>query len=139
MNPAILLAATLLLTPAPAQIGAPIPHAPLRNTFLVSAETVIDNATAIDPTAPDTQFDPQMHQLKQSRDTLKDMASEDGEQEIVTESSNIIFAISACHIQARAASKTDTCKAQIAASITAMMRLLNHHKSAGVWIAGPPA
>lgn len=139
MNPAILLTATLFLFSGPAQIGAPVPHSPLRNTFLVSAETVIDNALAIDPASSDAQFDPEMHQLKQSQTTLKDMAAEEGEQEIVTESGNILFAISACHIQARAASKTDTCKAQIAASIAATMRLLNHHKSAGAWVEGPPA
>jgi len=139
MNATILLTASLFLFHGPAQIGAPIPHAPLRNTFLVSAETVIDNARAINVEAPADQFDPEMLQLKKSQATLKDMAAEDGEQEIVAESSNMIFSISACHIQARAGAKTDTCKAQVARSINNVMRLLNHHKSNDTWLEGPPA
>jgi len=139
MDISILLPAVFFLFSAPAQIGAPVPHSPLRNTFLVSAETVIDYANAVNVEAAPNQFDPEMLQLKQSQATLKNMAAEEGEQEIIAESDNIIFAISACHIQARAGSKTDTCKAQVAASIANVMRLLNHHKSGDSWVNGPPA
>jgi hypothetical protein len=135
-----LLSATLLLLPA-AQTNTPGGQkGPLRNTFLVSAETVIDYAAAVDPAAPDEQFGPQMTTLKQSQARLKTMANDDRENEIVSESNNMIFTISACHIQARAdATKTGTCKGQIANSMTQMMVLLNAHKSAGTWQAGAPS
>jgi hypothetical protein len=140
MNLATLLSATLLLFPAAPQTNMPGGQkGPLRNTFLVSAETVIDNAAAVDPTAADEQFGPQMTTLKQSQARLKSMANDDREDEIVSESNNMIFAISACHIQARAdATKTGTCKGQIANSMKQMMVLLNAHKSGGTWQDGPP-
>ena len=139
MKFAVLLAATLWPALQPAQAGAQTPPAPLRNTFVVAAETVIDDANAVDLKADDTHFDGQMQTLKTARENLNRMASEDREHEIVSSADDMIFAISACHIQAKDGGNTAKCQTQVDNARTRTMEVLDKHKSAGAWVDGPPA
>lgn len=136
MNITHLLATTLLFLP---QYPMPTHHPTLRNTFVVAAETVIDDADHTDIKAPDPQFDPQMLQLKAAQANLDQMVAEDGEREVVDETKNLIYAIAACHIQAKTAPDTTKCETTISHARTSAMEALNKHKSNGAWLDGPPA
>jgi hypothetical protein len=139
MNPSVLFASALMLFfPAP-QSNSPISHDTYSNTFVTASETVLDNALAADIAADDEHFEPEMKQLKTSRDNLKNMASNTQEDEIVTDSDNLIFLISSCHIQARDPGRVAPCQAQISTSLNRLMTKLNRHKSNGVWLEGPPS
>ncbi len=136
MNITVLFASTLLFLP---QYPMPTHKLSLRNTFVVAAETVIDDADHIDIKAPDAQFDPLMQQLKTSQATLDQMVAENGEREVVDETKNLIYAISACHIQAKTAPDTSKCETTISHARTSAMEALGKHKSGGAWVDGPPA
>jgi hypothetical protein len=114
-------------------------HPALRNTFVVAAETVVDDADHTDIKAPDAQFDPQMRQLKASQANLDKMVAEEGEREVVDETANLIYAIAACHIQAKTAPDTTKCELTISHARTSAMEALHKHKSSGSWVDGPPA
>ena len=137
MNLTHLLASTLFLLPFQYPIQ---PHkVPLRNTFVVAAETVIDDAGNIDIKSSDDQFEPQMQQLKAAQATLTRMIGEDGERDVVEATNNLIFAISACHIQAKAGTGTAQCEPIISRARTGAMEAIDKHKSAGAWVDGPPS
>ena len=136
MNITVLFAASLLFLP---QYPMPTHKVTLRNTFVVAAETVIDDADHTDIKASDAQFDPQMQQLKAAQATLVQMVAEDGEREVVDETKNLLYAISACHIQAKTAPDTSKCEVTISHARTGAMEALNKHKSGGSWVDGPPA
>ena len=136
MNITHLLASSLLFLP---QYPIPTHHPTLRNTFVVAAETVIDDADHTDIKAPDAQFDPQMKQLKTVQTTLDQMVAEQGEREVVDETKNLIYAIAACHIQAKTAPDTSKCERTISHARSSAMEALNKHKVDGAWVDGPPA
>jgi len=137
MNLTQLLASTLLFL-AP-QYPMPTHNPTLRNTFVIAAETVIDDADATAIKAPDAQFDPQMQQLKAAQANLKQMVAEQGEQEVVDETSNLIYAVAACHIQAKTAPDTSKCELTIAHARTSAMEALHKHKASGSWVDGDPS
>jgi hypothetical protein len=136
MNATILFATLAMFLPPQ---GPPLQTGPLRNSFLVAAESVVDNSQVIDPNEPSAQFDPQMRVLKQSETILKSMAQDERETGIASDSFNMVFSVSACHIEARDANKSATCKEQINHSINEIMTEINHHKQNGTWVEGPPA
>ena len=78
MTITLALTAILALFPAGSQIpqGA---HTPMRNTFVVAAETVIDNASRVDLKADLTVSDAQMKQVDIAKSTLKAMVEDDRE------------------------------------------------------------
>ena len=136
MNITQLLASGLLFLP---QYPMPTHNPALRNTFVVAAETVIDDADHTDIKAADPQFDPQMLQLKAAQANLDQMVAEQGEREVVNETKNLIYAIAACHIQAKTAPDTSKCETTITHARASAMDVLNRHKSNGAWVDGPPA
>jgi hypothetical protein len=134
----ILVTATLFLLFQSTMPGGQ--HGALRNAFRTATESVIDNAISIDPGASDSQFAQQMTQLKQSQSNLTQMAADDREEEIASETNNLIFTVSACHIQTKGdASKASTCRPQIDHAVQGVEVLINRHKSNGSWQDGPPA
>lgn len=134
----ILSAAHLILLLSP-QSMLPTATGPLRNTFVTAAETVIDNASGIDIKGDDAHFNPQMQQLRAAKDNLKGMAEDDRERDAAVAADDLIFAVAACHIQAKDGASTDRCQAQIDGARTRAMEALRVHKSNGVWAAGPPS
>ena len=139
MNTGAVLFSTLWLLFQPAQTTLPTQTAPMRNTFVVAAETVIDNAGDVDIKADDTQFNGQMAQVKTSRDNLDKMADDEREHEVVSATGDLIFAVQACHIQAKDGADTTKCQAQIEGARVRAMEALKMHKSGGNWVAGPPS
>ena len=127
---------TLALTPA--QTTLPTHTEPLRNTFTVAAETVIDSASAIDLHADEAPFSAQLQQVKSSRENLTRMVEDDRERDIATATGDMIFAIQACHIQARDGASTTRCEAQIAQARSRAMEALSKHKNGAAWVDGPP-
>jgi hypothetical protein len=136
MNITHFLASTLLFLP---QYPMPTHNPVLRNTFAVAAETVIDDADATVIKAPDAQFDPQMQQLKAAQANLKQMVAEQGEQEVVDETSNLIYTIAACHIQAKTAPDTSKCELTVSHARSSAMGALHKHKASGSWVEGDPS
>ncbi len=135
MTLSLLLASSLFFLQSPTQ-----PHkVPLRNTFVVAAESVIDDADSLDIKAPDAQFDAQMQQLKTAQANLDHMVAEDGERDVVDAIKNLVFAISACHIQTKSGVSTASCESIMSRARTGAMQAIDKHKSAGTWLDGPPA
>jgi len=137
MHPTILLTAALLLA-FPPQSNLPTKTQKLRNTFVTGTETVIDDAGMVDVKADDATFTPQFQSLKTAKDNLKNIAETDRELEIASEANDLVFAVSACHLQAKDGTPTDTCQAQVGRARVRMMELINKHKSNGSWVDGPP-
>ena len=138
MPVAIVSAAFFALLLPPPQSTLPTTLAPLRNTFVVAAETVIDSVSAIDIKGDDVHFNAQMQQVKTAKDNLKSMADDERERDAASAADDLIFAVSACHLQAKDGASTDKCEAQIASARTRAMEALRVHKSNGAWVAGPP-
>jgi hypothetical protein len=136
MSTKLLLASALLLLPLQ---QLPTVSGPIRNTFVVAAETVIDNASAVDVAADDIRFNAQLQQLTVSKNNLVSMASDDREKDIASEANNLVFLVSACHIQAKDGASTDKCKAQLEHAGKRIMEAISKHKSSGAWADGPPA
>lgn len=132
MNPGIFLTLTLLLqSAAPNQL-------PLRNTFLVAAETVIDISSTVDIKAADPLFTAQLQQLNVAKETLAALVNDDREKDIVADANNLVFLISACHIQSKDGAPTDKCESQLTRARSRMMDSLNMHKRGPNWLPGPP-
>jgi hypothetical protein len=134
----LLAAAMLFASPVPAQQDGPPPQSgPIRATFLTATETVLDAASAIDPSEPDAQFAAQLARFKELQQTLHEMAFDEREQDIVAEAGNIPFTLTSCHLQAQGdISRLPACKGQVDRSLRSVMRMLNMHKSNGAWVAG---
>jgi hypothetical protein len=141
MNLGSLFVSTLLLLSAPAQQGPPTanPTYPLRATFVTAAETVIDDAAAVDIKADTGHFAGQMQQLKEAQANLASMAGDDRENAIADEMKDLIFQIYSCHIQSIDGSSTAKCEAQVTAARNRAMETLNKHKDGNTWVDGPPA
>ena len=111
----------------------------MRNTFVVATETVIDSASAVDIKAADAQFNGQMQQLKQARETLARMANDDREKEIAAAANDLVFMVSACHIQAKGGASTSGCEEQFARARARLMEAIGRHKDGANWVDGAPA
>jgi hypothetical protein len=133
---ALLTTALWLFSPIPQ--SAPRDSTPPRNSFVVAAESAVDNATAVDLKGDDAQFGPQIQALKSSQANLTRMAEDDTEREIASDVNDLVFAVSACHIQAKGGAPTARCESQISDARTRAMQALNKHKSGSVWQDGPP-
>lgn len=116
----------------------PTTTGPVRNTFAVAAETVLDNASAVDIAADEAHYNAQFQQLKISKDNLAGMANDDREKDIASEANNLVFLVSACHLQAKDGASTDKCHAQLDRARNRMMEAIAKHKSPGGWVDGPP-
>jgi hypothetical protein len=132
---------SLVLAPiaVSAQTNGPTQNMPLRNTFVTGAETVIDTAGAVNVKADDPSFDLQMSQLKTAKDNLVALAQNDREQEIARDASDLVFLVSACHIQAKDGTDTTTCLAQISRARRRMMGNIRKHKVNDAWVDGDPS
>lgn len=141
MKIALLLGSTVCLIASAAQSGLPasVPPPPLSNTFISAAETVLDDAGKVDVKAPDDRFEADMRDLRTAKDNLDHMAYEDREHSIVSAASELIFALSACHIQAKDGADTRKCETQIDSARNRAMDVLGRHKSGAAWVDGPPA
>jgi hypothetical protein len=140
MNVGVLLAAALWIvapSPAPAQAG-PQPQTPLRDAFVVAAETVIDDAASTDVKADDAHFAGQMTSLKQAHANLTAMAEDDREHTIADAMKDIVFQVASCHIQSTDGADTTKCQSQIETARNRAMETINKHKSGGSWVDGPP-
>jgi len=116
------------------------PHrAPLTATFVTATEGFLDQAEAADIHAPDAEFDPKFQVLKTAKDNLKSMAEEDGEQEVVEAANNLIFAISACHLQSKNGTDTTKCEAIVHRASFRVMAAIDKHKTGNLWTDGPPS
>jgi hypothetical protein len=133
----ILLASALLLVQEARTL--PTTHAPLRNTFVVAAETVIDDANKIDLKATDPTSDALIQQLREAKDRLAGMAQDDREKDIANTANDMVFAATACHLQATNGADTTTCQTQFARARSRVMEAINKHKAGGTWVDGPPA
>lgn len=112
----------------------------LRNAFRTAAESVVDQATHIDPAEDEASYAISIRQLKQQQSNLSVMAADDREQEIVSESSNLIFAVSTCHLQAQGdAAKAASCRPQVEHAAHGVEMLLGRHRVNGTWVDGPPS
>lgn len=138
MNLGVLLASTLWLL-SPAAQYPPSQNTPLSNTFITAAESVIDDANAVEVKADDDHFTGQLQTVKSAKDNLNGMASGEREHDIVSSMNDLIFAISACHIQAKDGADTAKCQGQINNARHRAMDLLNKHKDGDSWADGPPA
>jgi len=114
-------------------------RAPLTATFITATEGFLDQAEATDIHAPDAEFDPKFQALKTAKDNLKSMAEEDGEQEVVEAANNLLFAISACHLQSKNDADTTKCEAIIKRARFRVMAAIDKHKTGNIWADGPPA
>jgi len=132
-----LLAATILLLAQQPQ-NLPTETGPLRNTFVVATETVVDDAAAIDITAEDASYDPLFAQLQAVRTNLDALAEGDREHDIAASAKDLIFMISACRLQAKNGAAPGKCLTQLQTARTRIMQQINHHKSGGLWVDGPP-
>lgn len=140
MKIALLVGSTVCLIASAAQSGPPgvAPAPPLSNTFITAAETVLDDAAKVEIKASDDRFEAEMRDLKSAKDNLDRMAYEDREHSVVSAASELVFAISACHIQAKDSADTAKCETQIANARNRAMDVLGKHKSGSSWIDGPP-
>lgn len=141
MNLGVLLASALWLFGPAMQSGRPVvtPPPPPSNTFVSAAEVVLDDADKVDVSAPDVRFEAEMRDLKTAKDNLDRMAYSDREHEIVSSANDLIFAISACHVQAKDGANTAKCESQIAGARNRAMDVLGQHKTGATWVKGPPA
>ncbi|HEY5381295.1 MAG TPA: hypothetical protein VIJ65_03510 [Acidobacteriaceae bacterium] len=141
MNVGVLLAAALWMaapSPAPAQAG-PEPQIPLRDAFVVAAETVIDDAGTTDVKADDAHFAGQMTSLKEAQANLAAMADVDREHTIADAMKDIVFQVASCHIQSIDGADTTKCQSQIETARKRAMQTINKHKSGSSWVDGPPS
>lgn len=139
MSPLVLLATMLLLSAGPAPQSGPPSHIPLSNAFITAAETVIDDADKVQINAPDDRFNADMRDLTTAKDNLDRMSYEEREHAVVGADSDLIFAISACHVQAKDGADTHKCEAQVKSARTRAMELLGKHKDGSSWVDGAPA
>jgi hypothetical protein len=139
MHARILLTSTLWLLFQAAPPTLPTVTGPIRNTFAVAVETVIDNASAVDVKADEIRFNAQFQQLKASKDNLAGMAYDDREKDIAARANDMLFQISACHIQAKDGASTTQCESQIAHAQSSMMEAIGKHKTGRAWTDGPPS
>ncbi len=139
MTPAGILTTVLLVLGLQMPQNLPTDTTPLRNTFVTAAETVIDNASAVDLHADNTHFSAQMEQLRSAKANLARMAEDEREREAASAADDLIFAVAACHLQAKDGADTARCQGQVDAARMRAMEALRKHKVNGVWVDGPPA
>ena len=139
MMTAGIVSSVLFALLAPAQSTLPTQTGPMRNTFVVAAETVIDSASALDIKSDDVHFNAQFQLVKTAKENLKSMADDERERDAASATDDLIFAVAACHLQAKDGAPTDRCQTQIENARTRAMDAIRKHKSNGAWVDGPPA
>ena len=112
---------------------------PMRNTFVVAAESVIDAASAVDLHASGAVSGTQMQQALTTRDTLNRMVEDDREHDIAAIVGELLFTVQACRIQAQGGASTGKCQGQLVTARDRAMDALGKHKSNGGWVNGPPS
>lgn len=136
------LAATLailfLTAGASAQRSGPPVKLAWRNTFLVATESVLDQATSLDLNTEAAAFDPGFATLKTAQRNLEDMASDEQEQNVVSELKNMVFRLSSCRIQAIDGTDISGCLLKLAADRKDVMLAIHRHKENGAWTDGDP-
>ena len=138
MRITLLLVTTLLLASLPTLAQEPS-REPLRNTFVTASETVIDTATAIDFHAAPASFDPQMLNLRAIKTNLDAMIDSEEEKLVARSLNDLIFLVSACHLQSVNATDTSKCEAQFSRARIRAMESIRRHKDGPNWLPGPPA
>ena len=83
-------------------------------------------------------FNAQFQLVKSAKENLKSMADDERERDAASAADDLIFAVSACHLQAKDGAPTDRCETQIANARTRAMDAIRKHKSTGAWVDGPP-
>jgi hypothetical protein len=136
-TPALLVAALLWFAPQ-LQTNTPFPHGSLRNSFVTGAETLIDSADAIDLHASEDRYGPELAHVKSIYAQLQSMAQDEREKDVASALNDMIFAISACHIQAVGGNSTTQCEAQVAHARRRSMETLSKHRTPNGWEDGPP-
>jgi hypothetical protein len=150
MTTTILLASALLLLtpaptlpastlPAPQQDTSGIPSTSLRNSFVTAAESVVNNADALDLKADPAHFNGPMRQLQAAEANLNSMAEGDREHNIASAMQDLVVQISLCHIQAKTGASIGTCSAQVSDARRSALDALGMRKSSGAWVVGPPS
>jgi hypothetical protein len=136
----LVLASIALLTLAGQEAPRSLPNslAPLRNTFVTAAETVIDSASAVDLSGDDAHYAAQMQDLRTAKENLKRMAEDDRERDAASATDDLVFAVQACHLQAKDGAGTDKCQVQVNNARRRAMEALLKHKANGKWVDGPP-
>lgn len=129
-------AALLLLTQLPQNM--PVDNTPLRNSFVSAAETVVDDSAAVDVSAEDSTYDLRFSKFQGDRAYMDKLAQDDREHDIVASTKNLEFMVTSCHLQAKNGAPPEKCLTQLANARTRIMVELNHHKSGGIWVDGPP-
>lgn len=129
MHRTLLLTSALLLTQYPSLGGT----TPIRTTFVVATETVLDNASAVDIRAGDDAYESQLRTLRQSKDRLTGMAEGQQEHDVADDLNNLVFLINACRIQAKSGADTAKCTAQFTTAEIRIMDAIGAHKTNGAW------
>lgn len=112
---------------------------PVSKEFLLAAETVVDDADAVDETASNSIYSSQMQEARSAYGALGRLATTDVERQIVAESGQLLFVTDTCHIEAQnLSSHFSQCLADGMSHRTTIMVLLSRHKIKGSWLDGPP-
>ena len=127
----------LALLPAVFQIPQQT-KVPMRNTFVVAAETVIDNASRVDLKADLAVSDGQMKQVDTAKATLKAMVEDDREKEAALTVVDMVSQLSACRLQATNGANTEACRAQFDRARLRAMEAIQKHKNGNTWVDGAP-
>ena len=139
MNLAALLALALWLFPPIPQAGPYTASLNPRESFRTAAESTLDAASAVNIKGDDAEFTPQMQTLKAANTNLTRMADVDSERTIAAAVTDLVFAITACHIVAKGGAATTECEAQINDARKQAMQVLGARKNNGTWQDAPPA
>ena len=139
MNLSALLVAALWLFPPVPQAGPYTASLNPRESFRTAAESTLDDASAVNIKGDDSEFTPQMQNLKAANLNLTRMADVDSERTIAAAVNDLVFAITACHIVAKGGAATTQCETEINDARTHAMQVLGARKTNGTWQDAPPA
>jgi hypothetical protein len=138
MSFALVPLATLLLAATLLQQAGPPSRTPLRNTFVVATESVLDQAASLDLNADAAIFDPGMATLKTAEQNLQALIADDQEQAVADQLKSMMFTLSSCRIQAIDGADISKCLLQLGNRRTTILRSIHKHKESGVWTDGDP-
>ena len=136
-----LLATVLQAAPAPT---LPTQHLPLRNTFVVATESVIDTASRIKPGLSHDASVAEVANLRAIAANLVKLAQDgrdDREKDIAAQANDLVFAVEACQLQSgQTPDSPDNakCQQQVAHASLRLMEAIGKHKAGDTWVDGPP-
>lgn len=116
-----------------AQLPGPTANEPLRNTFVVATESVLDSASTLDLKAPAAQFDPQMQNFKTLKNNLDQLASDEHEQEVAAAVDDFAFQLAACRVQAIDGADITTCNQRLQKAREQVMQDIGKRKNGDRW------